>query len=526
MSSFCPGPDDGESPPFKNTPLDESAQSFLDHLNLPKFHPLCSTTHRNEQKQRVEKDTTTVIDDIDHIIIDDDLSTIGQGVFELPKVTLNKTHATQIASQLPPPPHIGSISLLELHDNSYYELLKTSTTMAAPTIAMMELWLRFFAVFMCPLCVCWMIQREMKVAAGSKKKREVSSEDDNIMKTIIICIVGLASSAVLFTDSLYVYEYGRYFGLSLFVLSSILTIRCASSLKKNALEMRRTNATTRKSLMNKITIFQLAIAFLMATTGIVYLRSDGGVMIKSTIQKFFPTIPSTIYTTKSQQHHDNDSNNDNIYINPLEHMPNPGLDLPTINEGLYHSSTNAYISSIVNNWPESSRTYNVQNGATPYLVNGDQRTGIPFLVNKVEEQEHVRVWVQNPYDDEYLALDIAFPYTPKINGETQDEMQVMFSHDMNKPVYLILHGLNGGSHEEYVKDFVQRRRSEGSTVVVLIARGMMDTELVGWNAFHGARTGDVDVAARSLRKGLTSLADAHNMKQRQVLSGVGYSMGK
>lgn len=107
--------------------------------------------------------------------------------------------------------------------------------------------------------------------------------------------------------------------------------------------------------------------------------------------------------------------------------------------------------------------------------------------------------------------------------------KLKFRHDMTKPVYLILHGLNGGSHEEYVKDFVQRRRSEGSTIVVMIARGMMDTDMVGWNAFHGARTGDVDVTARALRKGLSSLAKVvgnDDGRRRQVLAGVGYSMGE
>jgi hypothetical protein len=63
-------------------------------------------------------------------------------------------------------------------------------------------------------------------------------------------------------------------------------------------------------------------------------------------------------------------------------------------------------------------------------------------------------------------------------------------------------------------------------VVVLIARGMMDTTLVTWNTFHGARTGDVDVAARALRDGLVSLADSHDMERRQILAGVGYSMGE
>ena len=77
------------------------------------------------------------------------------------------------------------------------------------------------------------------------------------------------------------------------------------------------------------------------------------------------------------------------------------------------------------------------------------------------------------------------------------------------------------------KDMVRRRREEGSTVVVLIARGMMDTRLVTWNTFHGARTGDVDAAAMSLLDGLTSLASANGRgERRQVLAGVGYSMGE
>ena len=77
------------------------------------------------------------------------------------------------------------------------------------------------------------------------------------------------------------------------------------------------------------------------------------------------------------------------------------------------------------------------------------------------------------------------------------------------------------------QDMVRRRREEGSTVVVLIARGMMDTRLVTWNTFHGARTGDVDAAATSLLDGLTSLASANGRgERRQVLAGVGYSMGE
>jgi predicted alpha/beta-fold hydrolase len=164
-------------------------------------------------------------------------------------------------------------------------------------------------------------------------------------------------------------------------------------------------------------------------------------------------------------------------------------------------------------------------------------------LNWVEDQEYVRVWAQNQFDGEYIALDIAFPYSNHVNDDdaTKEEedkkhqqhvnadderKQKMFIHDLTKPVYLLLHGLNGGSQEEFIKDMVRRRREEGSTVVVMIARGMMDTHLVTWNTFHGARTGDVDAAARVLRKGLTSLADAHNIRKRQILAGVGYSTGE
>ena len=44
---------------------------------------------------------------------------------------------------------------------------------------------------------------------------------------------------------------------------------------------------------------------------------------------------------------------------------------------------------------------------------------------------------------------------------------------------MVLHGLNGGSHEEYVRDLAIRRTAEGSTVVVMVARGLMDLPIRG-----------------------------------------------
>ncbi|KAL7533893.1 hypothetical protein ACHAXR_005510 [Thalassiosira sp. AJA248-18] len=496
MSSLCPSHPD----PNNARELDATAQALLDHLGLPLVYPLCGE----------EAVTGAPTEEVEP-------SFIGEGVFELPNVTIHDSTVNDdlISSkffvnqqQQPPPPIIGSISLLELHDNSISELLLTATTMSAPTIAMMELWLRFFAVFLSPLCIAWMIHQEI-TAATTRKKDATKPAGGVGDKTICVYIVGLASSAVLFTDTLYVYEYGRWFGLSLFVLSSIMAIRCSGSMDEEKIKEKKSKGGKNVLPLRRKSLFQFAISMFIVTTTVVFLRSDGGHAMEAALRRFLSLTSSMNSSTYAEEHATTTT------YNPLEHLPHPGIDLPTIDPGLYYSSSNPFISAIVSHWPRKSYTYNVENGATPYLVNGDQRTGIPFLVNKIEEQEYVRVWTRNRFDGEYLALDIAFPINEQGN----------FVHDLDKPVYLVLHGLNGGSHEEYVKDLVKRRISEGSTVVVLIARGMMDTEMVGWNVFHGARTGDIDIAARAMRRGLKSLAEANQRPQRQILAGVGYSMG-
>lgn len=179
------------------------------------------------------------------------------------------------------------------------------------------------------------------------------------------------------------------------------------------------------------------------------------------------------------------------------------LDAVTnVQEGLYYNSNNEFIQKVVDAWPEPDRTYSPANGATPWMPTGDSRTGFPFLLNKIKESPtYQRLWLET-VDHEYVALDVALPVA---------------GHSSEKPLYLVLHGLNGGSHEEYVMEFTHRRLQEGSTVVVLVARGLMDLPIKGWNIFHGARVDDVDVAAKALRQ-VTG-------ERRQTLAAVGYSMG-
>jgi predicted alpha/beta-fold hydrolase len=162
--------------------------------------------------------------------------------------------------------------------------------------------------------------------------------------------------------------------------------------------------------------------------------------------------------------------------------------------------SNVRSSKIVSHWDESARTYTPETGATPWLPTGDSRTGIPFLLNKVQPPTWTRVWLP-VHDGEVVALDIAFP----VSG-----------HDTSNPVYLVLHGLSGGSQEEYVRDFVVRRVAENATVAVMVARGLMDLPVRGMNVFHGARWEDPHQASLQLRRAILPA---------QLFAGVGFSMG-
>ena len=86
-------------------------------------------------------------------------------------------------------------------------------------------------------------------------------------------------------------------------------------------------------------------------------------------------------------------------------------------------------------------------------------------------------------DDEAVAVDAAFPAEPNVDG----------------PVFLVLHGLNGGSAEPYVLDFVERATGRGFPCFVMIGRGLMRTP-VREHLFTGARTSDVGAAVEALAR--------------------------
>jgi len=117
-------------------------------------------------------------------------------------------------------------------------------------------------------------------------------------------------------------------------------------------------------------------------------------------------------------------------------------------------------------------------------------------------QRYHRVWVESVVDGEGIALDIAFGVAPPHDDNDNNGSRRGEVHDWTKPVYLILHGLNGRSDEEYVKEFVVRKTGEGHTCIVMIARGLMDTPVRGWNVFHGARTSDIELTSSLIHTAL------------------------
>jgi len=176
-----------------------------------------------------------------------------------------------------------------------------------------------------------------------------------------------------------------------------------------------------------------------------------------------------------------------------------GQDMPrTVDEGIYFHAENTLVRTILQHWDVP--TYSVKTGACPWMPTGDSRTGIPFLIHSANDLNLERLWLPT-LDGEAVRLEVSFPKQ---------------GHSTTKPLYLVLHGLSGGSQESFVKDFAHRRNDEGSTVVIMIARGLMDTPVKSFDVFHGARIDDVSEAAKALRR---------TLKGDQTLAGVGFSMG-
>jgi hypothetical protein len=309
------------------------------------------------------------------------------------------------------------------HLESFWDVVLTIAAKGVPSlIAIGELWLRLFSSILAPVGLTHLLYTSIKGISDQDSK--TATRPQRIFLSIT-CLLSVASSIVLFTDTLYVLEYGPFYGGSMLIMLLLLSVNVSVRYR------------LRQTMIGKFCLILLALF-------LVYDYETGAFTFGDSAERC------------------------------------------EIAEGLYFNQENESINKVVKHWPLSQRTYSKEYGACPWIPTGDGRTGLPFLLNLVRDFSYTRVWL--PLDDgEVTALDIGFPEA---------------GHDVTKPLYLILHGLNGGSQEGYVQDFTWRRTGEGSTVVVMIARGLGDLPIRGWDVFHGARFSDAHTAALRLRQTL------------------------
>ena len=317
---------------------------------------------------------------------------------------------------------------------------------APPLLAMTELWLRLFAFFVAPLSLAYLLHLEIKSKVfGFRAKDQPIEYSLPIANTA--SLIALVCSSTLLTDPLYVHEFGRKYGALMFLASSYLLIRRGMVSISSLLSTSQSESSS------------------IATTH----AGNGESTMTEKPNRIFPIIFNLILLAVIYQ----------VTYHLIIHPEDSRADIPTYRAGLHFSKNNEFISKIVEKWPVASRVYEGRADIaeeesliepTPWTITGDSRTGIPFLLNPtVQMPSYHRLWVPSREDPiEAVALDIAFPF----EGEAA-------IHRTDKTFYLVLHGLNGGSNEEYVKEFVNRQVAQGCTVAVMIARGLMGTPIIG-----------------------------------------------
>ena len=391
-----------------------SSKEFLQQLNLPMVNPFCNEYY--------------------HVNDNDSTMTMIASSSSYPWMMMD--NMTVPTTSFATAPSMGSVSMIPTvldFQNEPIGSLITFCYMTLPAIVgLICLWIRLLSAYIAPIGVLYLLRWKYNDyfcfgRLGLQPLKHYAPASPPPKRRYMIATV--VSSLIIMVDAQYVLEYDHpYYGIFLFVTSCNLVL----SICRNNGNIHHKNHH-RASKHFRVTRLIVEILIMVA----LYLTVDD------------------IKTMKY-------------------HFGHVGDDVPTVSEGIYYDTTNPFMEKVVQDnptWPAESRVYDYQHGATPWMVTGDSRTGLPYLFNDVPTPKYHRVWLpttsEEDDDNEYLALDISFP----TNGN---------GHDPTKPLYLIFHGLNGGSNDGYVQDITVRRNQEGSTVVVMIARGIMDTPIRGW----------------------------------------------
>lgn len=281
---------------------------------------------------------------------------------------------------------------ISYYGDTIYEKIQVRATMYLPELlALTELWLRLFAIYIIPMTISYLLYYIMTI--NTHHTNTFQSLSLNYMT--YMSIITLLSCIVIMTDTMYILEYnGKQYGILLFMITNVLLF---AVLYYQSTSRDITVIINKQRLRN--TIGKIQSFFVILVVGCYYY--DSSILKQSKL----------------------------IFNEQVTH----------IKEGLYYDKSNLIISNAINNhWSKHNWDYDDENHShnitrTQWMITGDSRTGLPFLLNHVNIPKYTRIYLNMPHDNEVIALDIAFP---KVGG-----------YNPYKPLYFILHGLNGGSSE-------------------------------------------------------------------------------
>lgn len=134
---------------------------------------------------------------------------------------------------------------------------------------------------------------------------------------------------------------------------------------------------------------------------------------------------------------------------------------------------------------------------TWWTLGGDLRTLLPFLTNQPKKVVYQRWFCRVPISDgprNFRQNDAKAFEAVAIDCTTATA-----ATNASSCALLILAGLTGGSHEGYVLDLVNEANEANMRCFVLIGRGLSGSPNRSEAGFHGARTTDLEVAARKIK---------------------------
>ncbi|ETN40820.1 uncharacterized protein HMPREF1541_05100 [Cyphellophora europaea CBS 101466] len=167
----------------------------------------------------------------------------------------------------------------------------------------------------------------------------------------------------------------------------------------------------------------------------------------------------------------------------------------------------------------------------PFIFNGDAQT-VATLVKSMPVKIHYKRRIFEADDPAYLghfAVDFVAPPSkdhddklpPRTTYYSEDEFANIGSDD-TKPMLVVLHGLSGGSHEMYLRAFLEplvasehNPQGGGWEACVVISRGCSMTTISSTILYNARATWDVRQTVKWLRKKFPN----------RPLFGAGFSLG-